>query len=95
MTAPHPQMPGFQSAGVPNVRRAAGPLSRSLPTLAAIGAVAAVATYVRSQLSTSKSTYNKIFAQQNTPEVEEARRRQLMVETNGDPRRTLFNILGW
>lgn len=66
-----------------------------LPTVVVIGAVSCVATYVASQLSSSKNTYSKIFAQQNTPEVEAHRRQQLQVETMGDPRKSLFNVLGW
>ncbi|KAI4603767.1 hypothetical protein KJ359_003587 [Pestalotiopsis sp. 9143b] len=98
MAAPHPQMRGFQSTGLraPNMARAAtGPLARMLPTVVVIGAVSCVATYVGSQLSSSKNTYSKIFAQQNTPEVEAHRRQQLQVETMGDPRKSLFNVLGW
>lgn len=38
---------------------------------------------------------NRMFAQQNTPRLEEARRRNLLTETEGDPRRSLFNILSW
>ncbi|KAH6659298.1 hypothetical protein BKA67DRAFT_652539 [Truncatella angustata] len=94
-----PQMPSFQStrlAKVPNMQRvAAGPMARMLPTLVVVGSVGMVATYIASQLSESKSNYDRIFAQQNTPEVEAARKRQLQVETMGDPRKTLFNVLGW
>lgn len=54
-----------------------------------------VGTYVRSQLNREAGAMDRIFAQQNTPEVEKARKQQLQVETNGDPRNNLFNFLGW
>ncbi|KAF7538742.1 hypothetical protein G7054_g2711 [Neopestalotiopsis clavispora] len=98
MAAPH-RMPSFQSTGLPKApnmtKVATGPVARMLPTLVVVGAVSCVATYVGSQLTHSKNTYSKIFAQQNTPEVEAHRRAQLQVETMGDPRKSLFNVLGW
>jgi hypothetical protein len=57
--------------------------------------VSGVAYYVRSQLRKESETINRLFAQQNTPEVEETRRQRLLVDTEGDPRRSLFNILNW
>ncbi|KAL7627087.1 hypothetical protein AAE478_003863 [Parahypoxylon ruwenzoriense] len=72
-----------------------GPVaSRVLPGLAVIGVVYTVGSYVRSQLSHEAGTMDRIFAQQNTPEVEEARRKALQVESNGDPRNNLLNLLG-
>lgn len=38
---------------------------------------------------------DRIFSQQNTPEVEQARKKALQVETYGDPRNSLLNFLGW
>ncbi|KAI0143603.1 hypothetical protein GGR57DRAFT_507920 [Xylariaceae sp. FL1272] len=66
-----------------------------LPTLAWLGAVSVVGLYVSQQLGQRSSSFDHIFAQQNTPEVEEARRRDLLVDTYGDPRNSLLNILGW
>jgi hypothetical protein len=50
---------------------------------------------VRRQLRREAGDFDNIFAQQNTPEVEEARKRDLLVEVNGDPRNSLLNVLGW
>ncbi|KAH8164665.1 hypothetical protein CIB48_g3572 [Xylaria polymorpha] len=66
-----------------------------LPTLAWLGAACAVGLYVSRQLHGRSDSFDKIFAQQNTPEVEAARKRDLLVETYGDPRNSLLNILGW
>ncbi|KAI0427399.1 hypothetical protein F5Y09DRAFT_33713 [Xylaria sp. FL1042] len=66
-----------------------------LPTLAWLGAAAAVGFYVQRQLHQRSDSFDHIFAQQNTPEVEEARKRDLLVETYGDPRNSLLNVLGW
>ncbi|KAI0397863.1 hypothetical protein F5Y17DRAFT_294338 [Xylariaceae sp. FL0594] len=66
-----------------------------LPTLAWLGAAYGVSFYVRRQLSRESGDFDHIFAQQNTPEVEEARKKSLQVDVYGDPRHTLFNILGW
>jgi hypothetical protein len=66
-----------------------------LPTLAWLGAAYAVGLYVSKQLGHESGNLDRIFSQQNTAEVEEARRRQLLVDTYGDPRNTLLNVLGW
>ncbi|KAI0974461.1 hypothetical protein F4678DRAFT_458427 [Xylaria arbuscula] len=66
-----------------------------LPTLAWLGATAAVSLFVSRQLHSRSDSFDHIFAQQNTPEVEAARKRDLLVETYGDPRNSLLNILGW
>ncbi|KAK3373002.1 hypothetical protein B0T24DRAFT_621958 [Lasiosphaeria ovina] len=66
-----------------------------VPTLVVAGAVYAVATYVRSQLSAESETMNRMFAQQNTPQVMESRRKSLLVDTEGDPRKTIYNVLNW
>ncbi|KAI0818126.1 hypothetical protein GGR55DRAFT_623704 [Xylaria sp. FL0064] len=66
-----------------------------LPTLVWIGAAAAVGLYVKRQLHQRSDSFDHIFAQQNTPEVEEARKRGLQIETYGDPRNSLLNVLGW
>jgi hypothetical protein len=54
-----------------------------------------VVSYVQMQLRNSKGQYDRIFSQQNTPEVEAARKRQLEVDVYGDPRRSFYNLLGW
>ncbi|KAI0132801.1 hypothetical protein BJ170DRAFT_615440 [Xylariales sp. AK1849] len=93
-SAPQPNF-HHSAPKMPNLRVGASPLTRMLPTLVVVGAVSTVALYVKAQLHDSNQTYNRMFAQQNTPEVEESRRKALLVETYGDPRRSLFNVLGW
>ncbi|KAI8624623.1 hypothetical protein F5Y19DRAFT_453237 [Xylariaceae sp. FL1651] len=66
-----------------------------LPTLAWLGAAYAVGLYVSRQLGRESGSFDQIFSQQNTPDVEEARKRDLLVETYGDPRNSLLNPLGW
>ncbi|KAI0400555.1 hypothetical protein F4802DRAFT_482058 [Xylaria palmicola] len=66
-----------------------------LPTLAWLGAACAVGLFVSRQLHQGSDSFDHIFAQQNTPEVEEARKKALKVEIYGDPRNSLLNILGW
>ncbi|KAI4868892.1 hypothetical protein F4820DRAFT_408167 [Hypoxylon rubiginosum] len=73
-----------------------GPVSsRILPSLVVLGAAYTVGTYVRSQLKREAGAMDRIFSQQNTPEVEQARKAALQVEANGDPRNNLLNLLGW
>lgn len=38
---------------------------------------------------------NARFAQQNIPNVVASRNRSLLVETEGDPRKTIYNVLNW
>ncbi|KAL2259923.1 hypothetical protein VTK26DRAFT_6237 [Humicola hyalothermophila] len=71
------------------------PPNKLFPSLAVVGAVSGVVAYVRTQLRKESDTMNRMFAQQNTPEVREARNKALLVETEGDPRKTFFNILNW
>ncbi|KAI1342515.1 hypothetical protein F5Y15DRAFT_306282 [Xylariaceae sp. FL0016] len=74
----------------------AGPVAaKILPALVWTGAAFAVSTYVARQLGRESGQFDQIFSQQNTPEVEAARRRDLLVDTYGDPRNSLLNILGW
>lgn len=68
---------------------------RVLPALAVVGATYAVVSYVRSELGREQNTFDKMFNQQNTPEVMAARKKALDIEVNGDPRNNLLNILGW
>ncbi|KAK0711715.1 hypothetical protein B0H67DRAFT_586149 [Lasiosphaeris hirsuta] len=80
--------------------RAAIPAARGapsivIPSLVVAGAVYGVISYVRSQLVKESETMNRMFAQQNTPSVMEARNKRLLVETEGDPRRSIYNVLNW
>lgn len=54
-----------------------------------------VVSYVRSQLTTESSNFDRIFSQKNTPEHMARRGAALHVEQHGDPRNNLLNILGW
>ncbi|KAI1402192.1 hypothetical protein F4819DRAFT_485810 [Hypoxylon fuscum] len=73
-----------------------GPVSsRILPSIVVLGAAYTVGSYVKSQLTRESSAMDRIFSQQNTPEVEQARKKALQVETYGDPRNSLLNFLGW
>lgn len=54
-----------------------------------------VVSYVRSQLTTESSNFDRIFSQKNTPEHMARRGAALHVEQLGDPRNNLLNILGW
>ncbi|KAI0122565.1 hypothetical protein F4814DRAFT_446501 [Daldinia grandis] len=100
MAIAHPQglRPHMHAAAraVPSVAPKLGPVSsRILPSLVVIGVAYTVGSYVRSQLHREAGTMDRIFSQQNTPEVEKARKAALQVEANGDPRNNLFNLLGW
>ncbi|KAK4198674.1 hypothetical protein QBC40DRAFT_283330 [Triangularia verruculosa] len=66
-----------------------------IPGIVVAASVYVVISYIKSQLSHESSTIDKMFAQKNTPAVEESRRRSLLIETEGDPRRTPYNILNW
>ncbi|KAI2623987.1 hypothetical protein GGS26DRAFT_565404 [Hypomontagnella submonticulosa] len=73
-----------------------GPVaSRIIPGIVVLGAAYTVGSFVTSQLRRESGTMDRIFSQQNTPEVEAARKRDLLVESNGDPRNNLLNFLGW
>lgn len=54
-----------------------------------------VASYIRSQLRQESITMDRMFAQQNTPRVLEARKKNFLVETEGEPRKTPYNFLNW
>ncbi|KAI1074365.1 hypothetical protein F5B20DRAFT_441899 [Whalleya microplaca] len=100
MAIAHPQAfrPHMQTAAkatAPSVAKLGPIASKILPAVVTAGAIYTVGSYVHSQLTREAGTMDKIFAQQNTPEVEEARRKALLVETNGDPRNNLLNFLGW
>ncbi|KAI0443682.1 hypothetical protein F4803DRAFT_304156 [Xylaria telfairii] len=86
---PHPTAPISPKSGALATKKVL------LPTLAWLGAACAVGFYVSRQLHGRSDSFDKIFAQQNTPEVEAARKKDLLVETYGDPRNSLLNILGW
>ncbi|KAI1376821.1 hypothetical protein F4677DRAFT_445144 [Hypoxylon crocopeplum] len=102
MATAHPQglRPHMHAAArvtAPAVPKLGPVTSRILPSLVVLGAAYTVVTFVRSQLTRESSTFDKMFAQQNTPEVEQARKKALQVEAGGknDPRNNLFNFLGW
>ncbi|KAI2626545.1 hypothetical protein GGR54DRAFT_637117 [Hypoxylon sp. NC1633] len=91
----HPHMHAAARATAPMVPKLGPVTSRIIPSLVVLGAAYTVGTYVKRQLLNEAATFDKMFSQQNTPEVEAARKRDLLVETNGDPRNNLFNFLGW
>ncbi|KAJ9133872.1 hypothetical protein NKR23_g10512 [Pleurostoma richardsiae] len=68
--------------------------TRLLPAVVVIGAVSAVAGYVRSQLRTESHTMDRFFAQYKNAQSEESRRR-VFEQAREDPRKSLYNILGW
>ncbi|KAK4180674.1 hypothetical protein QBC36DRAFT_229014 [Triangularia setosa] len=66
-----------------------------VPGIVVAASVYGIISYIKSQLQHESSTIDKMFAQKNTPAVEESRRRSLLVDTEGDIRRTPYNILNW
>ncbi|RKU45299.1 hypothetical protein DL546_006684 [Coniochaeta pulveracea] len=68
---------------------------RILPAVVVVGAVSAVATYVKSQLQTESKTMDRYFAQYKDPRSEASRQRVFEGQQQLDPRRSVFNILGW
>ncbi|KAI0382728.1 hypothetical protein F5Y04DRAFT_252211 [Hypomontagnella monticulosa] len=100
MAIAHPQglRPHMHAAArvtVPAAPKLGPVTSRLLPGIVVLGAAYTVGSYVTSQLRREAGTMDRIFSQQNTPEVEEARKKALQVEANGDPRNNLLNFLGW
>ncbi|KAI0101600.1 hypothetical protein GGR51DRAFT_322863 [Nemania sp. FL0031] len=89
MRAPHPMTHLTPKSGTLAAKKVL------LPTLAWLGSAYLVGLYVSRQLHQKSVSFDDIFAQQNTPEVEEARKKDLLVETYGDPRNSLLNVLGW
>ncbi|KAK3684127.1 hypothetical protein B0T22DRAFT_483909 [Podospora appendiculata] len=87
--AARPQ-PAVLAAKVPVARV---PSSILLPSLVVVGTISGVVLLIRSQLRHESKTLDRMFAQQNTPEVMESRRRTLLIDTEGDPRRTIYNAL--
>ncbi|KAK4448692.1 hypothetical protein QBC34DRAFT_406589 [Podospora aff. communis PSN243] len=69
--------------------------NKIIPGLVVAGAVYGVVAYVRSQLIKESATMNRMFAQQNSPRVMEARRRNFLIDSEGDPRKTPYNFLNW
>ncbi|KAK3988927.1 hypothetical protein QBC44DRAFT_328449 [Cladorrhinum sp. PSN332] len=69
--------------------------SAVVPSLVVAGAIYGVISYVRSQLQKESDTINRMFAQRDTPEVIESQRRALLVDTEGDPRKSIYNVLNW
>ncbi|KAK3896967.1 hypothetical protein C8A05DRAFT_39481 [Staphylotrichum tortipilum] len=66
-----------------------------IPGLVVVGAVSGVVAYVRTQLRKESETMNRMFSQQNTAEVRARRDARLLVNTEGNPRKTVYNILNW
>ncbi|KAK8017352.1 hypothetical protein PG993_013678 [Apiospora rasikravindrae] len=97
MAITHPQGMRPQMPAAARMAATRSPVlsTRVLPALAVVGATYAVISYVRNELGREQSNFDKMFAQQNTPEVMAARKRHLLIEANGDPRNNLLNILGW
>ncbi|KAI1144379.1 hypothetical protein F5Y05DRAFT_407775 [Hypoxylon sp. FL0543] len=90
-----PHMHAAARVTAPAAPRLSPVTSRILPSLLVLGVAYTVGSYVKGQLSREAGTMDRIFAQQNTPEVEAARKKALQVELNGDPRNNLLNFLGW
>jgi hypothetical protein len=57
--------------------------------------VSGVVAYVRSQLRRESEVMNGMFAQRDTPEARARRDQRLLVETEGNPRKTMYNVLNW
>lgn len=51
--------------------------------------------FVRSQLIKESETMNKMFSKQNTAEVVARRNQRLLVDTEGNPKKTPYNFLNW
>ncbi|KAK4152279.1 hypothetical protein C8A00DRAFT_16383 [Chaetomidium leptoderma] len=69
--------------------------NKLVPGLVVVGAVSGVVLYIRSQLRQESDTMDRMFSQQNTPEVRARRDQRLLVDTEGNPRKTMYNILNW
>lgn len=57
--------------------------------------VSGVVAYVRTQLRKESDTMNRMFSQQNTADVRARRDQRLLVESEGNPRKTIYNVLNW
>ncbi|KAG7285647.1 hypothetical protein NEMBOFW57_010276 [Staphylotrichum longicolle] len=66
-----------------------------LPGIVVVGAVSGVVAYVRTQLRKESDTMNRMFSQQNTADVRARRDQRLLVESEGNPRKTIYNVLNW
>ncbi|KAM7184875.1 hypothetical protein V8F33_012745 [Rhypophila sp. PSN 637] len=66
-----------------------------IPGVVVFGSVFGVVSYVRSQLRQESETMNRMFAKQYSPEVMEARRRNYLIDQEGDPRKSIYNVLNW
>ncbi|KAK3192272.1 hypothetical protein K4F52_001485 [Lecanicillium sp. MT-2017a] len=64
-----------------------------LPILMVGTAVTAIAGVVRLQLASQSNKMDHIFAQYNTPESEESRRKTF--DGHPDPRTNILNFLSW
>ncbi|KAK1770052.1 hypothetical protein QBC33DRAFT_530002 [Phialemonium atrogriseum] len=68
--------------------------ARLLPAVVVIGSVSAVAAYIRSQLQNESRTMDRFFSQYKSPQSEASRQR-VFDGRKEDPRKSLFNVLGW
>ncbi|KAF5022605.1 hypothetical protein F66182_5351 [Fusarium sp. NRRL 66182] len=66
---------------------------KAVPIFVAVSSFALVATYVRSQLSTTSAAFDRSFSKYNTAESE-ANRAKTFDGAIENPRTSLFNILG-
>ncbi|KAK4208558.1 hypothetical protein QBC37DRAFT_431770 [Rhypophila decipiens] len=69
--------------------------NKIIPGVVVFGSVFGVVSYVRSQLRQESETMNRMFAKQYSPEVMEARRRNYLIDQEGDPRKSIYNVLNW
>ncbi|KAH8904917.1 hypothetical protein BR93DRAFT_929192 [Coniochaeta sp. PMI_546] len=75
------------------IARVPASVPRVLPAVVVIGAVSAVGMYVRTQLRQESRAMDRYFAQYKSPESEASRNK--VFEGQSDPRKSIFNILGW
>ncbi|WYZ37649.1 hypothetical protein EsH8_II_001155 [Colletotrichum jinshuiense] len=72
-------------------------LARFLPAAITVGVISAVALSVRSQLMTESQAMDRFFSKYNNPQSEAMRQKVFdgAPGTRQDPRKSLFNVLGW
>ncbi|KAM7198888.1 hypothetical protein V8F20_005955 [Naviculisporaceae sp. PSN 640] len=85
------------SASSPAIKTVAtkGISQKIIPGVVVFGSVFGVISYVRSQLRQESDTINRMFEKQYSPEVMEARRKHYLIDTEGDPRKSIYNVLNW
>ncbi|OIW22548.1 hypothetical protein CONLIGDRAFT_687376 [Coniochaeta ligniaria NRRL 30616] len=75
------------------IARAPASVPRVLPAVVVVGALSAVGLYVRSQLRQESRAMDRYFSQYKSPESEASRNK--VFEGQPDPRKSVFNVLGW